>query len=80
MYELVIGRKVYPVPDLRTASRLFAAARDAAMEGASDMPPVHVRLNGKRWGYISYNGKVWQGTPQAWTSGAVPAFDPYVEA
>lgn len=36
-----------------------------------------VSENGQHEGYVSYNGKVWLGTPRDWKPGSQPIFDPY---
>ena len=69
------GTKV--ATDLAMASRIFIEFRDANGEGASRTPVAYIKLNGKRWGHISYNGRVWAGSPKNWVPGTVPAYDPF---
>lgn len=79
IWEIVVKNKAYKVADLAEASRIFILARNACDEGVSRTPPVFVNRNGRRWGHISYNGRVWAGSPRDWAPGTIPAYDPFAE-
>jgi hypothetical protein len=73
---LQIRRKRYEVASFQQASEMFCAARDKSALGASRIPsPLIVDGQGAVVGYVSYNGRVWPGTPQAWKPGVQPLFD-----
>jgi hypothetical protein len=73
---LQIGRRRYQVATLEQASQMFCKARDAADCGASEIhAQTIVDESGEVIAHVSYNGRVWAGTPQAWTVDAVPLFD-----
>ena len=67
-----IADKIAPFTDPRTASRQFTAFRERIdreldMGGASKCPrPTIETEDGRVVGYISYNGRVWGGTPDQW--------------
>lgn len=72
---LQIGRKRYQVDSFKQASEMFCVARDKSGNGASRTPsPLIVDENGVAIGYVSYNGRVWLGAPQAWVPGAMPVY------
>jgi hypothetical protein len=72
---LQIRRKRYQVESFKQASEMFCAARDKSGNGASRIPsPLIVDENGETIGYVSYNGRVWAGTPEAWQSGMQPLY------
>jgi hypothetical protein len=71
--KLRIGRRLtVEVQDFAEASAVYCKARKESGEGGSTFPvgslPGH---------YVSYNGKVWAGTPKDWQSGMTPVFNPY---
>jgi hypothetical protein len=74
---LKVGRKLYEVASLKEASEKFCAARDASGEGASETPiPLIVHEDGTLVGYVSYNGRVWAGSPKdPYVAGRVPLYD-----
>jgi hypothetical protein len=73
---LEIGRKRVQVASFEEASRMFCAVRNRAGTGASRTPPAKiVDEAGKRIGYVAYNGRVFEGTPQAWTSSTRLLYD-----
>lgn len=74
---LTIGtRHRIEVRDFEEASEVYCRLRDESGEGGSSFPAG--RLPGH---YISYNGRIWKGSPRAWKPGDRPAFDPFaVEA
>lgn len=73
--KLRIGRRSIEVADFSEASRAYLAACDEHIAdggyGSSDMPtgllPGH---------YVSWNGKVWPGSPKYWTPAVKPVFVP----
>ncbi len=69
-----IGRRRYQVADLRQASEMYCAARDASGFGASAVPDGRiVTASGRLVARISYNGRVWP--PEPWHAGQRPLFD-----
>lgn len=69
-----IGRRRYQVADLKQASEMYCAARDASGYGASKVPEGRiVTADGRAVGRISYNGRVWP--PQEWHPDMVPLYD-----
>jgi hypothetical protein len=73
---LQIGRKRFQVDTFKQASERFCIARDKSGNGASRTPsPLIVDEHGSVIGYVSYNGRVWPGTPQNWQPGATPLYD-----
>ena len=73
---LQVGRKRYQVETFQQASEVFCAARDKSGNGASRTPsPLILDEHGGAIGYVSYNGRVWAGAPQAWLSGTQPLYD-----
>lgn len=51
---------------LRTAVLHHNQLRQRSGKGGSQWPTWFVECEGERY-YISYNGRVWAGTPQEWT-------------
>jgi len=72
-----IARRRYEVTSLRQASEMFVKARDASGLGASEVPPaLLVRASGSTFGYVSYNGRVWPGSPSdPYDATRVPLYD-----
>lgn len=70
--KLRIGRRLtVEVRDFAHASEVYGALRSESGEGASTFP------NGTLPGhYISYNGRVWAGTPQKWNPEMKPVYCP----
>lgn len=67
-------KKTYEVTDLADASLTYQRVRDESGEGGSTFPP------GTVFGlpdphYISYNGRVWKGTPRGWKEGMTPVME-----
>ena len=74
---MTIGRRSYPVASLAEASAMFIAARDRAGTGGRDTPtPLLFDREGRQIAYVSYNGRVWAGTPRDWKPGHRPLVDP----
>ncbi len=70
---IAIGKRRYEVADIKAASALFCAARDKSGNGASRTPtPMLYRPDGEQFAYISYNGRVWAGSPRDWQPGKTP--------
>jgi len=74
---LVIGARWYPVvPDtIAAASALYCAKRDASKLPSSRMPAAFIMRDGKTIGHLSYNGRVWAGSPRHWTPDTKPIYD-----
>ena len=71
-----LGRKTYRFDSLRQASEFFCAARDRSGLGGSKMPtPDLIDASGKPVGYVSYNGRIWPGSPRDWDADKRPLFD-----
>lgn len=79
---LDVSGKRYPVASAQQASELFSAARDKSGLGASGIPTPRLYDGaGNQIGYVSYNGRVWEGDPMAPTVDmAKLVYDPRVEA
>src|SRR5205807_7053617 len=64
-----------PIDYADHASQVMQAYRDRFNLGSSDMGSNAGQIftkEGQQIGYISYNGRVWEGTPQTWKSGQKP--------
>jgi len=73
---LEIRKRRYPVASLADASAMFCAARDKAGTGASRTPtPLIYDGAGEQIAYISYNGRVWAGSPRDWAPDRTPLYD-----
>lgn len=74
---LVIGARLYPVaPEtLAAASALYCAKRDASKLPSSRMPPAFIMRDGRTIGHMSYNGRVWEGSPRQWSPETKPLYD-----
>ena len=73
-----IGRRKFPFTSAEDVSRAYRATIDCLNLGASRAPSCDLLDgNGRRIGYVSYNGKVWSGDWDAGT--AVCVFNPYAE-
>ncbi len=71
-----VGRKRYQIASLQQASQMFEKARDASHLGASKIrPALIVHADGTPFGYVSYNGRVWAGTPNDWQPDRTPLYD-----
>lgn len=68
----------FPAETLNEASATFAALRDRCEWYAEKCPRVWLVVDGERRGYISQNGKAWEGTK--WVPGSAPLFDPFAES
>lgn len=75
-----IGTKRFPFTTPEAASAAYRAYIEARNLGASRAPSCNiVDGDGKQVGYVSYNGKVWQGTQGDWhaRNNPQPVFNPY---
>jgi hypothetical protein len=63
---LTIGRKAFAVTDLAHASQVYVRERDKAEQagrgGARNVPSGIVKIETGDF-FISYNGRVWEGSP-----------------
>ncbi len=59
-------------PTIAAASADFSEKRDASGEGASTFPNAELyAADGTTYlGYVSYNGRTWQGRAKDWKPGA----------
>ncbi len=65
--QMKVGPKLYPINSFAEASAMFAKARDASGMGASEIPTPLIFDGAKQVAYVSYNGRVWEGSPQTWS-------------
>jgi hypothetical protein len=73
---LQVGAKRYQVATFQQASEMFCKARDASGLGGSKIKtPLLVGEAGEVVGYVSYNGRVWAGSPQEWAADRAPLYD-----
>ena len=62
--------------DYAAASAFYCAKRDKSGKGASQFPPALLYTgSGCLVAHISYNGRIWPGSPKDWKPGDAPAFD-----
>jgi hypothetical protein len=78
------GRKAtdYPIETLNQASEIQKRFFNEMLERGEDsssLPTLLIFVDGKARGYVSQNGKVWEGSPREWKPGQKPLFDPYAE-
>lgn len=76
---LKIGR-LNPVPVFSAdhASRIWMQYRDGLCLGASDSPDALLKMGGATVGYVSYNGRVWKGRPNATLMSKAPIAEPAI--
>jgi len=60
-YRITIRDVVYGADSLKLLSEIYCLVRDANGEGCSTFLPATVREHGRDVGYISYNGRIWDG-------------------
>lgn len=70
----MLGR-VYPVADYAEASAIYCRARDASGQGQSTFRSAAIYVRDAQVAYVAYNGRVFAGTAQAWTSATPLLFD-----
>lgn len=74
-----IGRRAFPFTTAAEVSSAYRDTIDRLGLGASRAPSCDLLDGeGRKVGYVSYNGKVWSGDWDAGT--AVCVFNPYAEA
>lgn len=73
--------KVTTYGSYREASDAWSRFRDESGRGASEITgvPEILDIHGLVVGYISYNGRVWPGSPQDWHAGLQPLYDNRLE-
>jgi len=71
-----IGRWQHAVASYADASNVFCAMRDRLGRGASGTPTPLIYEAESVVAHVSYNGRVWPGSPKDWRDGLVPLFDP----
>lgn len=81
LYCVIIGSAVgnsefIPITTVNQASAAFRAFCAENGFGARDAGSCKIYAGGKQVGYVSYNGRVWEGREADWKSGATPIFDP----
>jgi hypothetical protein len=70
------GRNTCSVASYKEASLMFCLARDHSGLGASGTPTPLIYDGGRLVAHVSYNGKVWPGSPRGWHEDLVPLFVP----
>lgn len=66
-YSFKLRGHVFIASTLAEVSTMYSRERDASGEGMSTFPTANVIREGKVIGYVSYNGRIWGGKPQART-------------
>lgn len=67
-----IGRKSYPIGNYADASRMVCKARDKSGVGSSRFSDPLIYEGDRAVAYVSYNGRVWAGSPRDWTPDRTP--------
>lgn len=76
-YTVEVLGKRFPVIDMVQASKLIDVLRDQSGYGASEMgSQFPIREASTIIGYVSYNGKVWRGSPRG-PGKAELVYDPF---
>lgn len=71
-----IGSRLFPFTTPEEVSRAYSATINRLGLGGSQTPSCSLLdASGAVAGYVSYNGRVWQGQPEEWQS-AVCVYDP----
>ncbi len=77
METTIRGRRI-AAPTFAELSAVYCQLRDASGEGGSTFAPAIIRDDaGIAIAYISYNGRVWPGSPQEWSAGRVCLYSSY---
>lgn len=77
MEMIIRGRRIV-APTFAELSSVYCRIRDASGEGGSTFGPAIIRNDsGVAVAYISYNGRVWPGSPQEWSADRVCLYSPY---
>jgi len=76
-YEVKFDGTKKTAGSLTEASKMFRDWIDLNDFGASNLKASdgHLFKDGKRIGFISYNGRVWEGDPRKWNSSTKEMFD-----
>lgn len=72
MLTIRIGKKSYPIASFADASRMVCAARDKSGVGSSRFKDPIIYEGDKAVAHVSYNGRVWAGSPREWTAKSTP--------
>lgn len=76
--ETTIKGRRFVAPSFAVLSRIYCHLRDNSGEGGSTFAPAIIRNDsGVAVAYISYNGRVWPGSPQEWSADRVCLYSPY---
>lgn len=67
MFTAQVKRKTISAATLSELSAQYGLLRDKSGQGASRFPDAIVFEDGRQIGYISYNGRIWEGTSQEWS-------------
>lgn len=70
---------VVEISDVNEASKRYRAFIEEHGFGSSQSGVCLIYKGNEVIGHVSYNGKVWSGTPQQWKSDSEPIFDPHRE-
>ena len=77
-YEADIAGRVMRRDTLKEMSELYCAIRDVRYAGSSKFPRARVKdQSGKTVAFISYNGKVWRGSPEKFNDATDCLYSPY---
>ncbi len=72
-----VGNRRFPVTSWQQVSDAYTAAIDALDIGASKTPPcLIINRKGRVIAHVSFNGRVWEGTPQDWHPRMTPLCHP----
>ena len=72
-----IGNRAFGVQSWEQVSKAYRDTIDQLDLGASETPRCEIlNLRGEVVAYVSYNGRVWPGRPENWTSEKRPIYDP----
>lgn len=76
-YHCTIRLLDYSADTMAELSAIYCRLRDASQEGASTFSPVLVRETGRALpiGHIAYNGRIFAGRPQEWSSATKLLYD-----
>lgn len=72
-----VGAQAFPVESWHQVSSAYRRLIERLDLGASQAPPCVIRdASGAPIAHVSYNGKIWPGSPAHWRPGATPIFTP----
>lgn len=78
-YIVVISGKEYPATSLQDASDRYLLAIQTLDIGDSETPAGLIYKDGKLIGHLAYNGRIFEGSPEDWTSDTKILYDPITE-